>query len=236
MAFDNGYPSRDSSIINSTLYPDLVEFGGLVAALARVARESGIDLGSIVSASSNARGHLTTAQLISDRGPILIHLGKERRLFSISIESERHPWAAGSTDDLAAVAKTLDAWRSGVTLRELKSRFPFMEYDELAEAEESGDPVATQWKLLFQQEERPHLRQLLQAVYADARLRSLFPYLSMGRFGLTRDHTSRTAGGIGIVPLGEGGYRVEAYPSSERAEAESLEQAVAFARAFVDHP
>ncbi|MGX5213381.1 DUF6193 family natural product biosynthesis protein [Streptomyces violaceus] len=218
------------------MYPDLVEFGGLVAALAHAARESGIDLGSMSSASSSPRGHLISAQLISDRGPILIHLGKERRLFSISIESERHPWAAGSTDDLAAVAKALDAWRSGVTLRELKSRFPFMEYDELAEAEESGDPVATQWKLLFQQEERPQLRQLLQAVYADGRLRTLYPYVSMGRFGLTRDHTSRTAGGIGIVPLGQSGYRVEAYPSSERAEVESPEQAVVVARAFLDHP
>ncbi|MFF7310298.1 DUF6193 family natural product biosynthesis protein [Streptomyces sp. NPDC008137] len=229
-------PSQGHPVIDSALYPDLIELGGLVEALAHIARDYGIDLGPIGSASSSARGHLITAQLISDRGPMLIHLGKERRLFSISIEGERRPWAAGSTDDLATVAKTLDAWRSGVTLRELTSMFPFMEYDELAEAEESGDPVATQWKLLFQQEERTPLRQLLQSVYADARLSALFPYVSMGRFGLTRDHTSRSAGGIGIVPLGQGGYRVEAYPGSERAEAESLEQAVALARAFLDHP
>jgi hypothetical protein len=224
-----------SEIVDSSLYPDLVELGGLVAALSHEARESGIELGGIGPGGSSPISHLISAHLNSDRGPIFVRLGAQERWFSIGIESNLRPWAAGGTDDLRTVVKALDAWRKGASLVELNAQFPFLGYDELSLAYENGDPVATQWDSLFRHEERNSLREMLRAAYADDHLRSLFPYLSMGRFGLTRDHTSRMGGGITISPLGEVGYRVEEYPSGKQVEVESLEQAIGAARTFLSH-
>ncbi|MFE7273878.1 hypothetical protein [Streptomyces sp. NPDC057623] len=225
-----------ADIVDSSLYPDLVEHGGLVAALSHEASECGMDLGEIGPGGSSAASHLISAHLNSDRGPVFVRLGAQERWFSISIESSVRPWAAGGTDDLRTVVKALDAWRKGATLIELNARFPFLGYDELALAYENGDPVATQWDLLFRYEKRPIFREMLQAVHADAWLRTLFPYLSMGRFGLTRDHASRMGGGVRMAPLKGGGYCVEKYPSGERIEVESLGKVIGAAREFLDYP
>ncbi|MEU4147907.1 DUF6193 family natural product biosynthesis protein [Streptomyces parvulus] len=224
-ASDGDIPASEvSRFINPALYPDLVELGGLGAAIAHAADRNGLDLGQVESASSNPRGHLVTARLHSDRGPILIHLGKERRLFSISIEGEVRPWAEGATGDIDDAVGVVGAWRSGVTLRDLKSRFNFMDYDELAQAHESGDPVETQWKLLLREEDRPILQNLLRTLYADPGLRGFFPYLSMGILCLARDISDRRAGEIRIVPGGDGSHRVQSTLSGEEREVPSTDQ------------
>ncbi|TLS45932.1 hypothetical protein FE633_12310 [Streptomyces montanus] len=237
MASDDGTSPREiSDFLDSSLYPDLVELGGLTAALTHVARESGIDLGSVGSASSNRMGHLVTARVESDRGPVLIHVGSQVRWFSMSMNGDVRPWAEGGTDDLHAAVKAIDAWRNDATLSELKSRFPFMDYDELAQAMESGDHVATQWRLILRDEDRPVLRELLLEVYAHTRLRTLFPSFSMGTLRLTRDFTDRSAGQVWIAPLKDGRYRVESTTSGERVEVESVDQAIATADSFLAQP
>nr|WP_127894805.1 DUF6193 family natural product biosynthesis protein [Streptomyces sp. S10(2018)] len=211
------------------MYPDLVELCGLVDALERVASDMGVDLGRVESASSNPKGRLLTARMHSDRGPILIHLGKENRLFLISVEGATHPWAAGSTDDLQNVVGVAGAWRSGVTLRELESRFSFMEHGELAQAQEEGDPVQTQWRTLLREESRPVLQELIRVFHGDPGFRRFFPYLSMGTLCLARDISDRRAGEIRIAPT-ETTYRVQSTTSGEEREAVSIVLALDAAR------
>ncbi|MFD7464796.1 DUF6193 family natural product biosynthesis protein [Streptomyces tendae] len=221
--------SEVSRTVSAVLYPDLVELGGLVDALEHVASEMGVDLGRVESASSNPKGRMVTARMHSNRGPILIHLGKENRLFLISVEGATHPWAAGSTDDLQNVVGVAGAWRSGVTLRELESRFPFMEHGELAQAQEEGDPVQTQWRTLLREESRPVLQELIRVFHGDPGFRRFFPYLSMGTLCLARDISDRRAGEIRIAPT-ETTYRVQSTTSGEEREAVSIVLALDAAR------
>ncbi len=229
MSDGEGRESDVSRTVSDVLYPDLVELGGLVDALEHVASDMGVDLGRVESASSNPKGRLVTARMYSDRGPVLIHLGKESRLFFISVEGTTHPWAAGSTDDLQNVVRVVNAWRSGVTLHGLGSRFPFMEYDELAQAREDGDPVQTQWRLLLREETRPVLQELIRGLHGDSGLRQFFPYLSMGTLCLARDISDRRAGEIRITPT-ETTYRVRSTASGEEVETVSLALALDAAR------
>lgn len=215
--------------------PDLPELGGLQRALARESRQRGIDLGSMEGATSAASFEdPSSAKLTSARGTIMVYLGAEERRFYISIADVQHSWTEGATDDVGAVVEVADAWRNGVTLRELNSRFPFMEYSDLAQAYEDGDPVAIQWGALLHGDEFAEYRQLTREVYADERLRSLFPFYSMGMLRLSKDHTSRQAGEIRISPLRGGGYRVGSTASDGATHVEDVSHTVEAAVALLD--
>lgn len=220
--------------INSELYPDLVELGGLVKALTHVSRQSGIDLGVVESASSNPRGHLFNAKVTSGRGLIGISLAAHKRSFAINISDAQHQWAVGDTSSLLTAVEVAESWQNGITLRELKSRFPFMEYNELAQAYEDGDPVATQWGTLLHDEVFAAHRSLTREIYANEQLRSLFPFYSMGMLRLSTDHTSRQAGEIRISPLRSGGYRVEFTVSGRETHVENMDRIAEAAVAFLD--
>jgi hypothetical protein len=204
--------------MNEDLYPDLAELGGLPGALAHTSQENGIDLGVIEGATSASSDDSNSAKLLSDRGTIMIYLGAEERRFYVSIADVQHAWAEGVTDDLPAVVGVASSWQTGVTLRELSSRFPFMEHSELAQAYEDGDPVTIQWGTLLHDDAFEDYRPLTREVYADERLRTLFPFYSMGMLRLSKDHTSRRAGEIRISPLSGGGYRVESTASDGKTE------------------
>lgn len=216
------------------LYPDLVELGGLQRALTQASQQSGVDLGAIEGATSAPFEDPNSAKLTSGRGTIMIYLGAEERRFYISIADVQHAWTEGVTDDLAAVVEVADLWRNGVTLRELNSRFPFMEYGELAQAYEDGDPVAIQWGTLLHDDEYAEYRPLTREVHADERLRALFPFYSMGMLRLSKDHTSRQAGEIRISPLRGGGYRVGSTASDGETHVEHMSHTVEAAVALLD--
>ncbi|MFE6161941.1 DUF6193 family natural product biosynthesis protein [Streptomyces sp. NPDC056486] len=216
------------------LYPDLVELGGLQGALTRTSQQNGVDLGVIDGATSASSEDPNSAKLMSDRGTIMIYLGAEERRFYISIAEVQHSWAEGVTDDLLAVVGVANSWRTGATLRELNSRFPFMEYSELAQAYEDGDPVAIQWGTLLHDDAFADYRSLTQEVYADERLRALFPFYSMGMLRLSADHTSRQASEIKISPLSGGGYRVESTTSDGQTHVEHMGQVVEAAVSLLD--
>lgn len=226
-----------SSTLDANLYPDLFESGGLVSAMIQCSQANDMELGPVRPATESPRARFITAVADTDRGAIFIHLGARRRKFSISIEGDVHPWADGGTDDLLSAVKVVHVWRRGATLEKLKSDFPFMHYSELAKAYESGDPVATQWEQLLDTEEFSSVRAILQKVYADDRLRLLFPFFSHGTLRLARDYSDRTAGEIWISPLPDGHYRVESTKSNEMGEeAISMDQLIEIAISFLACP
>ncbi|WP_310723978.1 DUF6193 family natural product biosynthesis protein [Streptomyces sp. N2A] len=223
--------------MDSNLYPDLMEAGGLAAAMVRAAREHGIDLGSVWPGSTSQRAHYVSAVAESDRGPILVGLGAEKRWFSISIEGDLHPWASGGTDSLVSVVRVLDSWRSGATLQELNALFPFMCYGELEEARERGDVVATQWRHILAEGNQFFDQSLLCEIHSHERLRELFPFFSHGILRIARDHTDRRAGEIWITPLRSGAYRVEdTAADASREVAQSPDQVISAVMDFLDMP
>ncbi|MFE6691426.1 DUF6193 family natural product biosynthesis protein [Streptomyces sp. NPDC057743] len=149
----------------------------------------------------------------------------EERWFSISIEGDGYSWASGGTDSLLTVVEVLEAWQGGVRVRELSARFPFMHYDELAEARESGDPVSFQWNRLVEDEQFSSVWPLLRQLRSNSQLRALFPFLSRGTLRLAKDYSDRAAGEIFIMPLRDGRYRIESTdPRSEEMEVASMEE------------
>ncbi|MEU4795816.1 DUF6193 family natural product biosynthesis protein [Streptomyces sp. NPDC023327] len=206
------------------LYPDLAELGGLQQALAHAAGQRGKDLGLIEGATSPSLEDPNSAKLLSGRGTIMIYLGADERRFIISTANVRHSWMEGVTDDFGDVMDVVLAWQGGTTLQDLGSRYPFMEYNELAQANEDGDPVATQWDVLLRDDAFADYLPLTREIHAQERLRSLFPFYSMGMLRLSRDHTSRQAGEIRISPLRGGGYRVESTTSGEQIHVAALDQ------------
>jgi hypothetical protein len=224
-------PQYGCFMLDAGLYPDLVEHGGLSRAMESLALATGIDLGQI-SASSGDTGELT-ASVSSDRGEVHVYLGADGRWFSISLFEQSHEWASGGSEQLVDVVRVADAWRRGIGVEELRSRFPFMHLNELAVAYERGDPVSAQWALLLDDQDLVGIRPLLLAVSADIRLRSLFPcvtHLTMLR--LMKDHRDRAAGEIWITVKPDH-LRVGSEGGEESRSVTSIEAAVAAATALV---
>ncbi|MGG2461618.1 DUF6193 family natural product biosynthesis protein [Streptomyces sp. RGM 3693] len=233
----DGACSEVLSAVNVDLYPDLVHYGGLTSAIIRISMENGAELGSIRPASESRQGRFVTAEVKSERGPILVFLGAEERWFSISIEGDGHQWAGGGTDDLLTVIKVLEAWRRGVGLKELRTRFSFMHYDDLAEAREAGDPVSFQWIRLLADEQFSSARPLLRQIHSNGKLCTLFPAFSRGVLRLAKDYSDRTAGEISVTPLRGGHYRVESTdPGANGREVDSMDGAIDAILSLLGHP
>ncbi|MEY9887711.1 hypothetical protein ABIA31_001340 [Catenulispora sp. MAP5-51] len=207
--------------LNADLYPDLIEAGGLAAALRQVAHAEHLDLGEIKVQNEWGRSAFTTARLTADRGAMAVLLGGDSHRFSISAgQPFRDPgWVSGSTPDLAEAVRMLAAWRTGVKLRELTARFPFLEYPPISQGYEDGTPVPAQWKIVLTDQEAETYRDLLTALHADDVTGGMFPYLSMFTLRLAADPYDMSAAEV-VVARGpeEGGYRV----SSSAAEGERL--------------
>ncbi|KKK07595.1 hypothetical protein [Micromonospora sp. HK10] len=115
-----------SSALGVRLYPDLVERGGLAAALADTAARHRLDVGE-VTAPDHGRARFTCAELASAHGVVCVGLGAQARYFMIDLRVSDEVQARGDATDLLQVAQVAAAWRAGTTLPELTAAFPFME-------------------------------------------------------------------------------------------------------------
>ncbi|MET9534190.1 hypothetical protein ABZY02_27110 [Streptomyces sp. NPDC006649] len=237
MEFENKDSTRElSRFLNIDLYPDLIQLGGLAAAMSHVAEENGIELPPVRPQSVSGRAQFSTARVESADGVILILLGLDERWFSISLEGEINPWAAGGTGDLRAAVEVVDAWHRGASLDELGKRFPFMHCSELTHAYESGDPVVTQWDRLLSDGDFSSARPLLREIRSSDRLCLLFPFFSHGVLRLAMDHLDRSAGEIWITPLPGTRYRVELTNSGVAdEEVQSMDHVIETILSLLDH-
>ncbi|MEU2288226.1 DUF6193 family natural product biosynthesis protein [Streptomyces sp. NPDC013178] len=150
-----------------------------------------------------------------------ICLGGARRVFLLRIWSRGVELAGGKREDLDEVIAAASLWASGVRLRVLAARFPFMEIGELSEAYEEGREVEAKWSLLLRSD---HAEETLRF----PKLAGLFPYLS--HYDLLLSRTTGypfTRDAPCIRPLLSGGYAVMWPETMERiATVESPRQAV----------
>ncbi len=192
--------------------PDLVD------ALRACAGAAGLEIGEVT-------GDGPEAVAVSGHGAVTVErrLGERDFAVTVAVPGRGRYWAQGSTADLTAAAGVAAAWRSGCTLAELHARFPFMVFDALAQAWESGDPVATMWGLLLEDPDLARIRPLLRAAHGDERLRRRMPSVSHFALSFPADGG---AGDVTIVPLSNGRFVVElggeAVPTDDTAAAVSL--------------
>jgi len=213
--------------VDVSLYPDIIEKGGLARALADSARAEGIDLGRLM-ASARSDGY-TSVGLESDRGRIVVEIGVNRRMFVVSISNGIIAWAQGSTPNLGEVARVAQSWQAGATLRGLRERCPFMYYSRLAQGYEDGNPIEVQWDVLLTDPDQDLIRPVLAAAQADERLGRLFPIVShftSARFLV--DHMDRSAGYVSIDLIGDG-YQVDSTWVEEPVRVGTLDDAIAAA-------
>ncbi|MEU5911804.1 hypothetical protein [Micromonospora sp. NPDC047527] len=118
--------SDASTALGVRLYPDLVERGGLAPALIETATRHQLDLGR-VTAPEQGRARFTCAEVHSDQGVVCVGLGSQARYFMVDLRVDGQVQARGDAMDLLQVAQMAAAWRAGLTLAELTTRFAFME-------------------------------------------------------------------------------------------------------------
>jgi hypothetical protein len=165
------------------LYPDVAAIGSLAAALQAVAAERGLELGQVVA---NEKQPLHNALIMSAtprRESLGVNAGAAERCWTISGWGQGISLVSGTSRDLAEVARAAQLWREGVALREIERSVPFVELTRLALAAELGPEqvVATQWHSLLDDARPaswPEHVQLVEAAYAEPKLRQLYPYTS----------------------------------------------------------
>lgn len=210
--------SADSAGHLQRFYPDVLERGGLAAAIVRAAAENGVEVGTASErpgADPRTRG---SAEFRPPRGVMRVRLGLGARRFSIVLEGGRgnRVRAEGSTAQLSEVAGVLAAWRAEAKLAELAGRFPFMEFDRLSQAFEDGNPAEVQWTILIEDDTFANYRDLLLALRDSPRLRRTIPFFSHWVLKLSVDPYEERDGEIWIRLDPAGGYEIWSSLTPER--------------------
>jgi hypothetical protein len=160
------------SALNTRLYPDIAQQGGLGPAWLNAARRAGLELHGITWGGYSRLFH---AWIDTPRGTVELHLGAEHRVFSMLILVEYKEWVWGSTDDLTQAARAAAAWRDGSTIRELIAAFPFLKTDRIAQAREDGNLRDVLWSIHLEDPGYATMQPVLRAAHDDPRLSRLFP-------------------------------------------------------------
>ncbi len=187
--------------LDPEFYSDIIECGGLARAIEGAAHEYSVNLGAVRPQSKMRLALYRTASVKSNRGRVRIGIILGNRTFSMAFDSARghFVWASGGTGNLVDVVQALDAWRNGCLLADMNRRFPFIQYPRLSLGYENGTPVETAWEILFEGASDSGRNELLATVYADERLRKLFPYFSHETLRLARNCYDREAGEFSVA-------------------------------------
>lgn len=121
--------------------------------------------------------------------------------------------AKARASDLPAAAEAIGLWQAGTRLRELNAACPFVEYGLLAEAHERGNAVEAQWAS-YRTTSASHVdHDLIEAAYAQPRLRALFPFHSHRTLNFSRCTGFPYTHDIPVItPCTDGAYRVTWWP------------------------
>lgn len=176
-------------------YADIVAAGGLAESMAQTADALGLEIGPVEPVPySRVRFQMPSA--LPGRAALTITARGDRRLFSVDNHEPGVACARGRTPDLAEVVRAAAAWFAGGDPHAMKSAAAFIALPLAAEARASGSAqtiVEVNWQLRRewwsrQWEHHPDgwreprmltaLRALLDAAYAEPRLRRLYAVTS----------------------------------------------------------
>ncbi|MFJ4785574.1 DUF6193 family natural product biosynthesis protein [Streptomyces sp. NPDC088794] len=173
----------DNVRVNSEFYADVIEAGGLANALEQTA--AGLDIPLVLVAGrkeiADSVGIDTTA---AGRLPLLVFPRADARGFRLVGRSREVDILTGEARELGDVVEAGAAWAAGTPAPVMRAAQPFLQVDALAEAHELGPEaaVAAQWDRLKEKAADtpsfPEFGRLVEAAYAEPRLRRLFPFTS----------------------------------------------------------
>lgn len=136
------------------------------------------------------------------------HLGIQERCFVMSFRERGVEMAKGATTSLDEAALATGVWQSGAAVGELRSACRFVRHGPLAEAHERGAAVETMW-MIYRRTAAPYVdHDLIEAAYAQPRLRALFPFHSHRSLNFSRCTGYPYTHDVPVVTPVDGGYRV----------------------------
>ncbi|MEV5611180.1 DUF6193 family natural product biosynthesis protein [Streptomyces sp. NPDC052225] len=199
------------------LYPEVAAAGGnLAAALRAAAADAHLDLGTVSAPDSptDSWRHIV-ASVDAARGSFVVTLGREERVFGL-----RAWWTgvgdamSGHTTDLRTVVRIAHAWQAGVPIADLCATWPLLTTDGLTLAHERGEAVAYKWQLVRDLPDRLIDHDIVEAAYANPRLRALFPLVSHGSLQFSRcTHAPWSQDVPSLFPQFGGGWKAARSPA-----------------------
>ncbi|MFC9440413.1 DUF6193 family natural product biosynthesis protein [Nocardia sp. NPDC057030] len=157
-------------------YPELESADNLLSMLQTAIDSTGFDV--IVLPAREQDKRFVSARIDDGIRSLSIDLDTTKRAFVMRFRAYGVLMAGGTTSDLAACAAAAVQWQSGTTSWALYKAWSFVEYKEFRAQADEHDPVAARWAFLRTQ--RPDLdHRLIEAAYAQPRLRMLFPATSV---------------------------------------------------------
>jgi hypothetical protein len=143
---------------------------------------------------TGAPGWWDCATVVTDgQRHVNTRLGSQKRVFLLGFWERGVKMAGGNTPDLTAAAGAAATWQADSRLAALREAWPFVEYGELAESYERGNPTQAIWEMA-RRSRRSRDRGLLEAAraavieaaYAQPALRVLFPFTSLRSLNFSR--------------------------------------------------
>jgi hypothetical protein len=166
----------------AVLYPDVAASGSLATRLQAVAADQGLSL-SVAPTASDPLRHASVPSLVSHRQPLIVAAWHFERRWWISGEANNGLLVSGATDDLSDVPAVGHAWATGATLDKIDRVASFDLLTGRLEVPD-GNPagvIASEWQRMLKDALRsrwPEYQALIEAAYAEPRLRRLYPYTS----------------------------------------------------------
>lgn len=176
-------------------YADIIAAGGLAAAMAQTAAVLGLEIGPVEPAPDSRASFQIPSPLLG-RAALTILARGDRRLFMVDNHESGIACARGRTTDLAEAVRAAATWFAGGDPHAMKAAAAFIELPLAAEARASGSAqtvVEVNWQLRRERWSRQWeyhpdgwreprmltaLRALLDAAYAEPRLRRLYAVTS----------------------------------------------------------
>ncbi|WP_171114764.1 DUF6193 family natural product biosynthesis protein [Streptomyces sp. Z423-1] len=226
--------------MDSDFYPDVVEAGGLAAALERTAADLRVPL-VVVPSGAGTPDSVGIASTAPGRLPLEVIARPDSRAFQLVGRAGDVDIATGATRELRDVIAAGAAWGAGTAVPQMREALPFLWFDPIAEAHERGPAaaVAAQWDLLREKAAGtpsfPEFGLLVEAAHAEARLRRLFPFTSHWTVAFSSCTGRPYRDEIAIRPQPGGGqYIVLRHPNTGMiGEAATAKEAVALALAHL---
>ena len=169
-------------------YPDLIEKGGLVAALQSAFSQIQSPV-KVEETNSSLSGFPVYARVESSSRFSQIYIAAEQRMFSFDFWQDGVALGNGYTDSLTELAHVLHEWiETEIGIIKLSKKFTFVTADEKAKYFEQGREVEWKWQECqkYIPKSFPSLMPFLDEASQNPILRQLFPYTSMSDFCFSR--------------------------------------------------
>jgi hypothetical protein len=195
----------------AVLYPEVAERGSLAAALQAVAADQGLSLNMIASERDLLR-HATAPSVLSHREKLFVTAWHFERRWSVSGSANNGILVSGDTDNLNHIPVVVHAWAEGAPLSEIEQAASFDLLNGRFEVPDGNhaDIITSEWQLVLKEARHtnwPKYQALIEATYAEPKLRKLYPFTSHWALGFaTIPYVRASSFGILVAFTERGDY------------------------------